>query len=780
MRWLVDYPRGLHPLAPGESEYAELRIHGVGGAPPEHILHDPEPIPVSGDKHAAFYRPRHGASWSADPGGGERPAAFPVEAYSWGGLTSADWTRAFWILLLPFALANAAGWMHPKGATVRRVLSRLFALGLTVMVAMMITAISVDIMAYQCGVVVADCASDHWWLTPLEMVGARLGPAVAEGTLVAVWLVAAIWLVGLPGFKAFEEFDTKAVLPDLARSEEGEPGMDSPSFWDGSAPVRRLRRLHLAAGLGTVTSLVDLGIARLGGGSEFAVLAVASVALLCSVITPIALPMTWSRQAGLIDRWSAAVVAIGWALVGSTLLLAFTMTGVDLEALPILYPGLVGASYFLTAVQTLLVVALLGTARRLASDVVLVTVGAWFTWLLIDRRLWWPAIGLVAALFVTFVTRREFALRASFFGLGMAATSALAAFMLSSLWSGSVIRLVDYLGIGLVPDGRTLVSAEPVLVYPEWHEWSAVSFAFFLGLILLALLVLFVFPRPLGRPEDADQVEGDFHLSDEKSRRFAKVVGAYRRVRIVGVADRILAGVLLAGLLFGMITVAASVVDGSARFASWLVTASGWLVAGVPVAMATAARFAVTSAAWRRAIGSLWDVVTFFPRVIHPLGPPCYGERAVPQLAWRLRYLSERGGVVASAHSQGTVVLSSALSLLPGPFDRLRVITYGSPLTILYGRVFRAYFGDDLPDRLAAKIGPGRWRHAYAATDWLGTPLFSSTAESDLRVLDPHRWGPVSPGDLPPPILGHSTYHRHPDIEALVRSQLTNLADPAV
>ena len=34
------------------------------------------------------------------------------ESYSWGGLTSGKASRALWLLLLPFALANLAGWMH--------------------------------------------------------------------------------------------------------------------------------------------------------------------------------------------------------------------------------------------------------------------------------------------------------------------------------------------------------------------------------------------------------------------------------------------------------------------------------------------------------------------------------------------------------------------------------------------------------------------------------------------------------------------------------------------
>lgn len=55
----------------------ELRVHGVNGAPPEQLLHDPHPILVSGDDTAAFYRSREKPSGELER---------TVEAYSWTGL----------------------------------------------------------------------------------------------------------------------------------------------------------------------------------------------------------------------------------------------------------------------------------------------------------------------------------------------------------------------------------------------------------------------------------------------------------------------------------------------------------------------------------------------------------------------------------------------------------------------------------------------------------------------------------------------------------------------
>ena len=42
----------------------------------------------------------------------------------------------------------------------------------------------------------------------------------------------------------------------------------------------------------------------------------------------------------------------------------------------------------------------------------------------------------------------------------------------------------------------------------------------------------------------------------------------------------------------------------------------------------------------RRTVGILWDIGSFFPRAAHPLAPPSYGERAIPELAQRVTTLT--------------------------------------------------------------------------------------------------------------------------------------------
>jgi hypothetical protein len=80
--------------------------------------------------------------------------------------------------------------------------------------------------------------------------------------------------------------------------------------------------------------------------------------------------------------------------------------------------------------------------------------------------------------------------------------------------------------------------------------------------------------------------------------------------------------VRLAGWLHGLASVVALL---------GIVTA-GWLV--------TLLRQAYSDPAKRKTIGALWDVATFWPRAVHPLAPPCYAERAVPEVVDRIGVLT--------------------------------------------------------------------------------------------------------------------------------------------
>src|ERR1051325_3644964 len=98
-------PVQIHNQAAVEGPNGQVRPPvGVGGTSPEDLLGDLAPQLVAGDRIAGFYR-------TADHPPVEGRNARRIEAYSWGGLTSRSASRVLWVLMLPFALANVAGWM---------------------------------------------------------------------------------------------------------------------------------------------------------------------------------------------------------------------------------------------------------------------------------------------------------------------------------------------------------------------------------------------------------------------------------------------------------------------------------------------------------------------------------------------------------------------------------------------------------------------------------------------------------------------------------------------
>ncbi|MFE3935150.1 hypothetical protein ACFXPJ_15525, partial [Streptomyces goshikiensis] len=169
----------------------------------------------------------------------------------------------------------------------------------------------------------------------------------------------------------------------------------------------------------------------------------------------------------------------------------------------------------------------------------------------------------------------------------------------------------------------------------------------------------------------------------------------------------------------------------------------------------------------------LWDVGTFWPRAAHPFAPPCYAERAVPDLTWRMTGWTGRTGgrLVISGHSQGSVLAAAAVwQLPPGARRRVALLTYGSPLGRLYGRWFPAYFGRGPLTALHGEVDC--WRNLWRATDPIGGPVRLAPAtgtasggagEVDRGPLaDPVAYGRSARHPLPAPILGHSAYQADP------------------
>ncbi|MDY7541452.1 MULTISPECIES: hypothetical protein [unclassified Cryobacterium] len=204
---------------------------------------------------------------------------------------------------------------------------------------------------------------------------------------------------------------------------------------------------------------------------------------------------------------------------------------------------------------------------------------------------------------------------------------------------------------------------------------------------------------------------------------------------------------------------------------AWLdVSMAGW--AGVAVIVLAGLVLRPTPGRATRPLAIVWDLACFLPRAGHPLGAPCYTERAVPEVCRRVLWWLDgraegtpprRREVVLAAHSMGTVVAIAALfSLAAHPDwsarrDRVTLLSFGVQVRPYFGRFFPEILGPEVlgtqpclrprlwsadpwladagatplppePASPAAALPVGRWISLWRATDPLGFPAWSNRA----------------------------------------------------
>ncbi len=267
----------------------------------------------------------------------------------------------------------------------------------------------------------------------------------------------------------------------------------------------------------------------------------------------------------------------------------------------------------------------------------------------------------------------------------------------------------------------------------------------------------------------------------EKSARARDVRRAEWRA---GLTDRV--GVLVAGPALVSVGVAIAMtvvvvqidrhrftprfeIDHSAWIATHAAAYGSWIITGfVAVLLSTVLR-ARSSESLRRKVGILWDLSTFWPRHAQPLGPPCYTDRALPELVYRTTWhVEQRHDVIISAHSQGSIIAATAaLQLRADVRARVAFLTYGSPLQRLYARWFPTFFDRETFAELGRRL-PGRWQNLYRSTDPIGgaIPPGPPVGPVNVRITPSDT---VAPGDFVyPPIRVHSDYPVEPAYRAAV------------
>jgi hypothetical protein len=807
--------------------WTELRVHGVSGTPPDAVLGHPHVVQVSGDAQAGFYRRRwEAASVAADTD------QHRLEAYSWGGLTAGGGQRALWLLLTPFLLVNVAFWARPDQGRdprgfvrpVRRfgeAVQRLFALSITLVLVLAVVAASMDLIGWQCVRPGAgSCADRVSWLGFLSWdwlasPGRRLA-------LTAVFPLAVVGLLWWLANKTWRE--TEAVRMPPADSEDTqETPLESRRLWNGTGPVRRLRAVHVTAAFALVGVFLLTPFARdwsalrgrSAGGWATAteLLLLALLILLAGSVMLTCLPsMTDRLEANEVEEHTQKIDLYRYLPMAALAFDALTLVVLWLPGLepPDPTPGAPRANLPWLAAAVDLVSAAQAVLLLAAAAVVAVM-------LLGRRRTPKTAEDPRAA-------GHPVDAPAAWFGFATVVFMMLGS-ALAGGYAAALVLTVAHAAGKPQPVDRGL---DPFVV-PMPYFWAAalsVPIAV-MGLVLAVVLALVL--RYRARGNIIEQVQHAYPgimikeaLAAPRDPANAVIARRARNISdiwaraVVGDAGRIISGVFVAFL--GALLIVAGIgyvrdPDWISAQWQWMVNVGDVLVGLFALGMLYVGRQTYRNPQFRRSVGVLWDLGTFWPRATHPLAPPCYAERAVPDLINRIHHLGrdEQGRILLSCHSQGTVIgLAVVMQLTYAESSRVALLTYGSPLRRLYARFFPAFF--NLPALLrAGAFLHGRpivvtdearrrwpWRNLYRPSDPIGGPIiadYPSTETSDedwLRdpetgdnndvdryLVDPRFAKPLGDGFYPP-AFGHSGY---PDdrayTAAAAKLQQLRIATPA-
>ncbi len=730
-------------------EVVELRVHGVSGAAAEQVLDRPNVHQVAGDRSGGFYRPRAGYPDTTGPGG------VLMEAYLWRDLPSGKAVRTLsLVFLLPFMLGNMAIWMHPPGdglpAATVKALCRLLALTLTAVYVIAVAGVTLDLIAWKC-MGSPRCLTGRSWLSWLGERPAGLRLAVLA--LVPVAAVALVWrLSSRPGW-TYSTFRGPATVSD-------EHQLTAVSQWDAAPLVSRLRAIHVAAAFATLDAVL---LAARSAGGRASVVTTALLALTAAVLATCAVLVCAHP---LLDRTTPAPATernLRRLRTAACLLTVATVVVVAAEPAPwAAQAGLPRYGEIVTllfATQTgLLVVlgaAVLWARARLPGGSRLRALGA-------------PVIDAVAV------------------GLGVAYSAEL------------VYRVADLLDRN-APTAERLATSPPLA-----YKWAI--FGFFLAVTVASVtgVVTALASRPARRRAAAGIVARDHpDAPAEAAERICEVEGVIARARFTErVTPLVLTYAALAGLGLATSTLGLArwypgdVIDRWTPIPADLVNfglgLGSYVIAAAILGLVLGGLFAYRTPEFRRYVGVLWDLGTFWPRAAHPFAPPCYAERAVPELSRRISYLAGEGRTVLLAgHSHGSVLLAATvLQLPPEVCARVALLTSGTPLSRLYARWFPAYVHPEVLQEIGRRVG-WRWINLWRDTDSIGGWVFSPhrpgdppavggpAGTVDRRLRDPVDVVAAPSDTVPPPIVRHLPGASDPRHNAAVRELADRLRDTA-
>jgi len=778
---------GTAPVTP-----LELRIHGVGGAPPQDNLETPSTVQVSGDATAGFFR-----AWYP---GGSASGKRHREAYCWGGLNTRSRWRALWLILLAFMFVNVSYWALPGRNGFLNVLSKaiLRLLGLALTVAFVGTAVTLlgDIVATQAPR--ADRVPH--WMGAYGNLGN--GPRLAIALLAILAMVGVLGLVSVQTTRAYEKWSGGKFATTDDNWE-----LTKPNFWRGERTVSRQRYCHVA-----VASAEVMMFAAMASSTGLARSTILWAAGLIGAVAVILIASEWC------ERSSNVQLADGAAADSPEVAKRAHRAALDDEASRIFGYG----------------------AAALAACVCI-------------SRFWWaPDDNLVIlpgdqALQTTIVLTEfclVFVLLIAVLGQlpGRVNTDAMAFGLLAPLLAGLACCVATIFGASLTlavtnslgspaagaPDA-TMSSTRLFLPNTTYAGGLGMLVAVIcaVGFAVIAGIVSVVRKRSWSRPVTSEQERREHpervaasYPKPGGEGSLGDVAGVWSIASLTDLAPLALAILVLPTAVLVLADLAYLEATSPLDISSFVEHAA--LYGGTVGVLAIGAflvqmRSALLHATARKRFGTLWDVGTFWPRACHPFAPPCYAERSIPELVTRVRRIvgdaercddqardpavaqqgAEAGGSPQEAHrpvlitgySQGTPIAVALVAQLPKEVQaRVALLTLAAPVRRLYGRAFPAYFGAPQLDILQQQLthdGDVWWRNTVRRSDYIGgwvmrpiPPPVTGAAKPDLaRQIDheindpPVLWADDDP--TPPPAHRHSDMfpdpQAHPYADELIR-----------
>ncbi|MEU5549932.1 hypothetical protein ABZ738_09190 [Micromonospora sp. NPDC047793] len=759
---MTDWPRST-------DDVVELRVHGVSGAGAEQILNRPHSHQVAGDGSGGFHRPRPGYPDTTGPAG------VTLEAYRWSDLPSGTLVRTLSLMfLLPFMLCNVAIWMRPahrgtSGAGLKAV-CRLLALTLTMLYVLGAVGMAVDLVAWRC-LPNPYCLQDRPWLSWL---GDRpTGVTLAVFALIPAAAIGLVWRLSARPGHDFEAFHTPMATT-------GPHHLSAVGQWDSGPTVGRLRSLHVATGLATLA--LSLLVARIGSGSSATgtaltvvtgLVLVGCVALVC-VHPLIDAPTTHRRMDRLTGGLrTAACVLTPLALVVVALDPSPWRLGNGLPGYAFMVGAVILAQAVLLFVLGTVSLALRHRVRGAVPTSAGIADGETGDGADMDESGRGPGRDGLGA--------------GPLQGLGAPVIAATATGLAVAITADLVYRIADLL------NRRAAADDEWEIGPPLGYKWAIFVFLVAAATVLVGAVVITLSSRLARRRTARATVARDFPdappAAGYRLRQIERTIARARfteRLEVLAVVYACVVGAGMPTSLLGMLdlspgTVVQRLTGVPAAATEFGIQVGSFLIAAVVLALLVGGIFAYRTAGFRRYVGVLWDLGTFWPRAAHPFAPPCYAERAVPELSRRITYLTGQGhGVLLAGHSHGAVLLAATiLQLPPQVCGRLALLTYGSPLRRLYARLFPAYVDEDVLREVGRRVN-WRWVNLWRDTDPIGGWVFSPhrpdrrptvpgpAGDVDRRLRDPVDVVPPPGDSVPPPIVGHWPGESDPRFAAAV------------